>query len=308
MQIWNELTYINKSSLALGYFDGLHTGHRLVLKNTIAAAKGNKTQSTVITFKSHPLSVLSNQNIEQLLTLEEKLTILENLGIDNVVLLEFEDISGIRADKYLENVLIKYFSPVAITTGFNHYFGFNKEGNSTFLRENSLKYGYKYYEIPPFVVNNSIVSCSQIRNMIHLGNFQDANKLLGYKYFVSGQVIEGDKIAAKLGFPSANINYPDNKIKIPHGVYYVKAEVEGKKYNAILNHGYSPTLSNENVLKTEAHILDGFNKDIYGKLLKIYFIAKIRNQIKFENIDKLKTQIYRDIGFANIYQYFDSFM
>ncbi|MCD7740090.1 MAG: hypothetical protein LUH11_01925 [Candidatus Gastranaerophilales bacterium] len=140
--------------------------------------------------------------------------------------------------------------------------------------------------------------------MLQLGNFQDANELLGYRYFITGRVIQGDRIAAKLGFPSANIDYPEDKIEIPHGVYYVKAEVDGKEYNAVLNHGYAPTLDNTIHLKTETHILDGFNKNIYGKTIKISFIAKIRNQIKFNNTEKLKTQIYRDIGFANIYQYF----
>ncbi len=304
MQIWNELTYINKSSIALGFFDGLHLGHRLVINNTINAAKENNTQSTVITFKNHPLLTLSNQNVEQILTIDEKLVILEKTGIDNVILLNFEDYAAIRALDYLENVLVKFFSPIAITTGFNHYFGFNKEGCSSLLREKKDKYGYKYYEIPPFVKNDNIVSCSVIRNMLHLGNFQEANELLGYRYFITGKVIEGDKIASKLGFPSANINYPENKINIPHGVYYVTAEVNGKEYNAILNHGYTTDLDNQMKLKTEAHILDGFNSNIYGENIKISFVAKIRNQIKFDNTEKLKAQIYRDIAFANIYKYF----
>ena len=303
MDIYNELTYINKSSIALGYFDGLHLGHKVVLKNAINIAKENNSQTTVIIFKEHPLKFLTNTHIEQILTLEEKLAMLNEIGIDNVVLLDFENFSNIRAKEYLENVLVKYFSPIAITTGFNHFFGFKKEGNSKFLKENKDKFNYKFFEVPPFVVNETIVSCSSIRNKISLGNFPEANKLLGYNYFVNGTVIEGQKIASKLGFPSANIIYPENKVQIPHGVYYVTVEFENKVYNGILNHGFAPTIENKTVLKTEVHILD-FDKNIYGKNIKISFISKIRNQMKFENIEKLKAQLTRDKAFAEIYKYF----
>lgn len=303
MDIINELTYINKSSIALGYFDGLHLGHMVVLKNAINISKENNSQTVVITFKEHPLNFLTGQNVEQILTLDEKLSILEEIGIDNVLLLDFEKYSTITAQDYLENVLVKYFSPIAITTGFNHYFGFNKEGNSQFLRKNKDKYGYKYFEVPPFVMNNNVVSCSVIRSKLSLGNFPEANELLGYKYFIKGNVIEGEKIASKLGFPSANIEYPENKIKIPHGVYYVLAEIDGKEYNGILNHGFAPTITQEEKLKTEVHILD-FNENIYGKNIKISFVTKIRNQMKFENTDKLKAQIIRDKAFVEIYKHF----
>lgn len=303
MQIFDGLTYINKSSLALGFFDGLHLGHNVVLKNAINIAKENNVQSTVITFKAHPLDILTESKVGQILTINEKISLLNEIGIDNLILLDFEQYAHIQAKEYLENILIKYFTPTAITTGFNHNFGFNKEGNSSFLEHYSKIYGYRYFEVPPFVVNNNIVSCSVIRNMIQLGNFQEANKLLGYKYFVNGIVIKGSQIASKLGYPTANIIYPEEKINIPHGVYFVKVEFNGTEYNGVLNHGYAPTLENKTELKTEVHILD-FNQDIYNEKIKISFIAKIRNQIKFENIEKLKAQIIRDIAFINIYKHF----
>ena len=303
MHIYNELTYINKSSIALGFFDGLHLGHRVVLKNAINIAKESNSQTTVILFKEHPLNFLTTQKVSQILTLDEKIKILEEIGIDNVVLLDFEDYSNITATDYLEKVLIKYFTPIAITTGFNHYFGFNKEGNSDFLRKNKDKYNYKYFEVPPFVVNENIVSCSVIRNKISLGNFTEANALLGYNYFINGTVIKGQQIAGKLGFPSANIEYPENKIQIPHGVYFVTVDVNEKTYNGVLNHGFAPTINDENKLKTEVHILD-FDEDIYGENIKISFVTKIRNQMKFENIEKLKAQIIRDKAFVEIYRHF----
>ena len=303
MQIYDDLVYIKNSSLALGYFDGVHLGHQVVLNNAVHIAKKTNNPSSVITFKEHPLNYLSDVHIPQILTIDERLEKLSLLDIDNVILLDFNKYSHIKAAEYLENVLIKYFSPIAITTGFNHSFGYNKEGNSKFLNLNKDKYGYKYFEVPPLVIDENIVSCSVIRNKIQLGDFQSAAKLLGYNFFIRGTVIKGDQIASKLGYPSANIHYDENKVTIPHGVYYVIASLNGKKYNGILNHGYAPTFDNEEKLKTEIHIID-FNQNIYGKNIQVEFIAKIRNQNKFSNTEKLKEQIKRDIAFAQIYQYF----
>ena len=303
MQIFQQLTYINNTSLALGFFDGIHQGHKVVLKNAVTIAQKNKTTSTVITFKNHPLSVLSDDKIEQIITLDEKIQILKKLGIDNVVILNFEDIANLKAEEYLKDVLIKYYSPIAITTGFNHSFGYKKQGNSDFLRTKSKKYGYQYYEIPPYVIDGELVSCSVIRGKLQLGNFFEANKLLGYNFFVSGKVIQGDKIAGQLGFPSANIIYPETKIKIPLGVYYVQVNIQGSIYNGVLNYGYCKAKDNSEILKTEVHIIN-FNDEIYGENITINFISKIREQIDFENADKLKAQIKRDIAFAQMYQYF----
>ncbi len=303
MHIFDELTYINNSSLALGFFDGIHQGHKVVLKNAINIAKKNNTKSCVITFKEHPINTIRGEKVPQILTLDEKIEKLRELGIDNVILLDFEKYCSLKANEYLENILIKYFSPIAITTGFNHSFGFNKEGTSEFLRNNAQKYNYKYFEVPPFVIKENVVSCSVIRSRISLGDFVFANELLGYNFFVQGKVIHGEHLASKLGYPSANIRYDDEKIKIPHGVYYVQVEYENKVYNGVLNHGFAPTLNNESELKTEVHLID-FNKDIYDEKIKISFVTKIREQMKFENIEKLKAQILRDIAFTDIYKHF----
>lgn len=303
MKIYNDLTNIKNSSLGLGFFDGLHLGHRVILKNVMHCADKYNGTSTIVLFNEHPLKVLTGEPIGQILTLNEKLNMLNEIGIDNVVILDFEKYVNMKAEEYLKDVLIKYFSPVAITTGFNHNFGYKKEGNSEFLRERSSKYGYRYFEVPPFVVNGTIVSCSAIRDRIRLGDFVFANEMLGYKFFIEGQVIEGEKRAGSLGFPSANICPDEEKIKIPYGVYYVRAEYNSKTYDGILNYGYSPTFNLQGGIKTEVHLLD-FNEDIYGKNIKISFVTKIRNQIKFENTEKLIYQLNRDKAFAQIYRYF----
>ncbi len=303
MKIYNDLTNIKNSSLGLGFFDGLHLGHRVILKNVIHCAKKYRGESTIILFNEHPLKVLTGENVPQILTLTEKLNILKELGIENVVILDFEKYINMKAEEYLKEVLIKYFSPVAITTGFNHSFGYKKEGTPDFLRAKSKEYNYLYFEVPPFVIDGTIVSCSAIRSRIRLGDFLFANEILGYRYFIEGQVIEGDKRARSLGFPSANIIYDDEKVPIPYGVYYVRVEYDSKTYDGILNYGYSPTFNFDGGIKTEVHILD-FNEDIYGKKIKISFVTKIRNQMKFENSEKLIYQLNRDKAFANIYRYF----
>ncbi|MCD7880056.1 MAG: hypothetical protein LUG16_09015, partial [Candidatus Gastranaerophilales bacterium] len=238
MHILNELTYINKSSLALGFFDGIHQGHRVVIKNAVNIAKENNTQSTVIMFKEHPLNFLTNQKIPLILTENERLKMLEELGVDNIVLLDFEKFSNIKAQTYIKDILVKYYSPIAITTGFNHEFGYNKEGNADILRECQTKYGFKYYEIPPYVYDNTVVSCSSIRNSISAGDLQKANKLLGYEFFINSPVIQGEQIARQIGFPSANAVYPEEKIKIPYGVYFVKVVIDNKEYTGVMNYGF----------------------------------------------------------------------
>ncbi len=303
MHILNELTYINNTSLALGFFDGIHQGHRVVLQNTIHTAKKTGSQSCVILFKEHPNNILTNNKTEQILTLDEKLSMLEKIGIDNVILLNFEDYQNMRAKDYLKDVLVKYFSPKSITTGFNHIFGYNREGDSNLLKEYSSIYGYEYYEIPPYVINETLVSSSQIRNKIKLGNFQDANKLLGYNFFIQGIVIKGEQLASKIGFPSANIEYPKNKIEISHGVYYVKTEIASKEYDGIYNWGIINSNNGEKKLKSEVHILN-FDKNIYGEKIKISLVAKIRNQTDFATKEKLQFQIKRDIAFATIYKHY----
>ena len=303
MHIFNNLKYINNSSLALGFFDGIHLGHKVVLKNAINFAKANFSKSCVVTFREHPSRLLDDNYKKMILSTDEKLSIFENLGIDNVFLLDFSDFMTIKAENYIKDILVKYFSPIAITTGFNHTFGYKKLGDSSLLKSYQNLFGYKYFEVPPFVVENQIVSSSFIRNKISISDFYMANKMLGYNFFINGIVIKGDQIASKLGFPSANIIYPPDKVNIQHGVYYVIVEIDGIEYNAILNHGYAPTFDDFYKLKTEVHIID-FNRDIYGSKIKVSFITKIRNQMKFDSIENLKLQLNRDIAFVDIYKNF----
>lgn len=305
MQIYKGLKELKRCSLVLGFFDCIHPGHEVVLKNAIRDAKENNTQSAVLTFSAHPAEYLHGKNPELILNNEEKCKIFESEGIDNVIFLDFADIAMYTPEEYIENILIKYFSPVSISTGYNHTFGKYGIGNPDVLRKYSKKFGYKYYEIPQVTVDGETVSCTNIRNKLRSGDIYGANKLSGHKFFISGIVKHGDNIAHSLGFPSANIDYPKEKAKIPYGVYFVTVEVRGRLHTGVLNFEAGKITENPSEEKTEVHILN-FNENIYGEEIKIFFGSKMRNRIDFESEEKLKEQLKRDCASALIYKEFEN--
>ena len=203
--------------------------------------------------------------------------------------LDFESISGLTAEEYLKDVLIKYLTPLAISTGWNHNFGYKKSGNAEFLRNNSKKFGYEYFELPPQKNGNEIISSSAIRKYLSEGRIEKANSMLGYKFSTSGIVIEGNQIGRTIGFRTANIIFPDELIELPHGVY----SVETTYGQGIANFGTRPTVNGKGTL-LEVHILD-FDKDIYGQNLTVEFNKMIRAEKKFSSLNALKNQINKDI-------------
>lgn len=302
MKTYNGLIELPNLSLALGFFDGLHQGHKVVIKNAVNYAKQNGVESGVILFKEHPMSYIMRNYVKQLITLEDKMSMMEAIGVDNIILLDFDNtIANLSAQDYLKDILVKYFSPIAITTGFNHTFGANRLGNSEFLRSFQSKYKFRYFEIPPITCNNVVSSSSSIRNAIMCGNLDLANSLLGYNFFIKSKVIQGQKIGRKIDFPTANFAYPENIVEIPTGVYLVEVDIEGETYRGIMNYGYRPTVDDDYNLHAEVHILD-FSEDIYGKVIKVSFITKIRNEIKFKELSELKYQIIKDLEFARSYK------
>lgn len=302
MNVIRKLEERPNLSLALGFFDGLHQGHRVVIKNAVNFARENNSESGIILFSQHPMCFITKDCIRHILTLEDKIDMLKELEVDNVFVLDFgESLAELSATEYLRDILVKYFSPIAITTGFNHTFGHNRQGNSAFLNKFQSSYGYRYFEIPPITCNQVVTSSSVIKNAITCGNLYIANSLLGYNFFVKADVIKGDRIGREIGFPTANFDYPEAIVKIPTGIYLVEVEVNKEKYKGVLNYGYRPTINDKHKLIAEVHILN-LNQDIYGQPIKVSFITKIRNEIKFDSITQLKAQIIKDIDFAQTYQ------
>ena len=289
MQIFTELNENPKLSLALGFFDGVHLGHKAVIENAVNFAKKNGNKSAVITFAEHPCCILKGLKSQYILTKNEREKEIEALGVDYLYELDFEKVSQQTANEYLQNILIKHFSPVSISTGWNHSFGCKKSGNAEYLRENQEKYNYKYFELPPQKLNGEIISSTCIRKFLSEGKIEHANKMLGKDFEISGKIIKGQQIGRTIGFRTANIKYPTELVEIPHGVYSVETNF-GK---GIANYGSRPTVNGIGTL-IEVNILD-FDKDIYGENITIKFKKMIRTEKKFSSLDELKQQIAKDI-------------
>lgn len=293
MQVYNELNHNPNLSLCLGFFDGVHQGHKVVIKNAVNLAKQNGIKSAVVTFKDHPLCYFQNRTPCYIVSLEERLRLIEEQGIDYAYVLEFdENIADALAYDYLKDFLVKNFEPKFITTGFNHYFGANKQGDVSFLRNHQEEFGYRYYEIPPISFNNTLISSSKIRQLISSGDVDLLPNLLGEYFNISGRVVTGDRIGRTLSFPTANIKFPSNIIKPEKGVYAVCAKIDGKTYNAMANFGKRPTVDG-NKLLLEVYVLD-FEGNLYDKIINISFMKRIRNEIKFSSLPELKSQLVKD--------------
>ncbi len=290
MQIFTELTKNPNLSIALGYFDGVHLGHQAVIKNAVDFARKNGEKSAVITFSDHPCCYFWGVCPKYILTRKEREEKIAELGVDYLYELDFESISGLTAEDYLKNILVKYFTPLSISTGWNHNFGYKKSGNVKFLAMNSKKFDYSYYELPAQKKENEIISSTAIRKLLSSGKIEKANTMLGYKFLISGEVIKGNQIGRTIGFKTANLIYPPELIDLPFGVYSVETEY-GK---GIANFGTRPTVNGKGTL-LEVHILD-FDNDIYGKNITVKFNKMIRAEKKFPSLDALKNQIISDIN------------
>ena len=290
MQVFYELTENKNLSLALGYFDGVHLGHQEVIKSAVDYARKNKTKSAVITFKDHPCCYFYRVCPKYILSRQQREEEIAKLGVDFLYELDFDEtLAELSAEEYLKNILIKYFSPVAISTGFNHHFGVRKSGNAEFLRQHQN--GFKYFEIPPQKMSNEIISSTAIRNYLNKGEIPKANEMLGKNFLITGKVIEGQKLGRKLGFKTANLIYPAEIVNIPFGVYEVKTPY-GK---GITNFGTRPTIKKKKKAVLETHILD-FDKNIYGEEIRVEFLNMLRAEQKFNSVDELKKQISQDIS------------
>ena len=293
MQILHDLSENPNLSLALGYFDGVHLGHQAVIKNAVNYAKQNSGKSAVITFKDHPCCFFHGVCPKYILTREYREKFIADLGVDYLYELDFEKLAGLSAEEYLENILIKHFSPKSISTGFNHNFGHNKTGDVKFLERESVKYNYKYFALPPQKYDGEVISSTKIRKLLSDGQIDTANKMLGRNFIIEGTVIKGRQIGRTIGFRTANILYPLELIDIPFGVYSVLVNYASQTYQGIANFGVRPTVNGHGAL-LEVHILD-FERDIYGEVLEVKFIKMLRTERKFDSLDSLKQQISRDI-------------
>ncbi|MFA5499003.1 MAG: bifunctional riboflavin kinase/FAD synthetase [Candidatus Cloacimonadia bacterium] len=286
--------------ITMGTFDGVHLGHQALLKKVKERAVLNGGEAIAITYYQHPKGILSNINTPYLLTeRERKTSILNSMGIDNVVYLSFnEEMSKRSADFFLQEVLINRLGAKEIVFGYDCHFGHNRGGNCQFLKENETKYGYSSFIVEPVVINDQIVSSSLIRKLIIEGNVEEAKAYLGRSYDLYGKVVHGLRIGREIGFPTMNIKPADEAKLLPsNGVYFGSAIIDGKRYHCLTNIGYAPTVKDTNERSVESFLLD-FQGEVYGQTVTIDFIKRIRDEVKFPNRETLIAAIKSDVQIA----------
>ena len=297
MEVFTDINNINieQSAICVGTFDGIHLGHKVVIDKTIAHAKELGIKSLVFTFWPHPLEVIQvNKKIYYLNTFQEKIDLFSNLGIDYLVLFPFnKDFASKTSKEFIKDFLVDKLKMKFFIIGYDHQFGREREGKYEKVIDCAKELGFGIDRIEQQAVSDEFVSSTKIRDLIKIGDLELANSLLGYTYFTSGEVEKGQQIGSEIGFPTANIRIAPNKIMPKTGVYSVKIVIDGKIYEGIANLGFKPTIKDHKDLSLEVHIFN-FNKDIYSKLIKISFYKKIRDEIKFSNLELLKAQIKID--------------
>lgn len=294
----NALPKFENAVITIGSFDGVHKGHFYIINQLIQEAKRINGTPIVITFFPHPKKIVGDDNRPVLLlnTLEEKSALLKNAGIEHLVVVPFTKVfSELSAEEYITNFLVSSFHPKIIVTGYDHRFGNNRTGDIKLLEHFSNQFNYVVKEIPEHILQEITISSTTIRNKIAAGEIESANELLGYSYFFSGKVVEGNKIGRTISFPTANLKVDyDNKLIPPTGVYAVTIEIENnvELYYGMMNIGYRPTIGGiEKII--EVNIFD-FEELIYNQTLKIAVIKKLRTEEKFDGIDQLKNQLSID--------------
>jgi riboflavin kinase/FMN adenylyltransferase len=281
----------------VGFFDGLHAGHRFLLEELKSIAKSQHKKSVVITFSTHPRKVLHSDFQPQLLTtLSEKLVQLDSTGIDICIVLDFTiEIAGLSAFDFLKSILLEQFNVQTLLVGHDHRFGHNRADGFPEYKKYGEMLGLEVILAKRFSTElDNKISSSTIRQAIQTGNINLANRLLNYRYSIRGKVIDGFKNGRKIGFPTANIQPDDSDKLIPAtGVYAVRVHWNKNWYNGMMNIGIRPTMDNGTKISLEVNILD-FDTDIYNESLEIEFIRKIRDEIKFNSVDELIQQLQKD--------------
>lgn len=293
MEICKDLIKLENTVVGLGFFDGVHFGHRELISQVVKTAEENGLKSVIVTFEKSPAEKFVD-NVKYITTNGEKEKLISEIGVDYLFELDFDEtLMNMSARDYIE-LLMEYFQPKYVYTGFNHTFGKSKQGTPMLLAEFAETYGYSYEQIPPVEYENEAISSTRIRNLLKTGSIELAQKLLGRPYSVKGIVQNGRQLGRTIGFPTANVLYPDKKVQVPFGVYSVSVEIEGDVFRGIANYGIKPTVGADDLPLLEVNIFN-FNKNIYNKPITINLIKWIREERIFSSLEELKVQIEKDL-------------
>ena len=300
MKIHRDLNdfYAHNPVLTVGTFDGVHLGHRKIIARLHDLAKAINGESVIFTFDPHPRKIVApaETNLRLLTTLDEKIELFEQSGIDHLIVYPFTpEFAQLTYEQFVEQILVGQIHTKSLVVGYDHKFGRGRQGDFEFLKECADRHEFQIEKLDVLLVNESNVSSTKIREAIQIGDFTTANAFLGYSFVLHGTVVEGQKLGRQIQFPTANIEASDPDKIIPgYGVYAVQAKVQNKTYHGMLNIGSRPTVNrNADHRSIEVHLFD-FDSDIYGEHLELIFFRKLREEQKFESLDALKEQLAKD--------------
>jgi riboflavin kinase/FMN adenylyltransferase len=289
---------LNNPVVTLGIFDGVHKGHRALLDYLVQCARERHGESAVVTFNTHPRLILAEnkKEISFLSTPDEKERLLAETGIDHLVILKFNKaLAGMEACDFVEKFLVNKIGTRHLVIGYDHHFGKSRQGNFNSVKECAEKFGFRVEQITEIVSENGIISSTVIREALIGGNLRVAAKMLGYDYSLAGTIIRGKRLGSDIGFPTANIQ-PANKYKLVpgNGVYAVRVAFEDQMFMGMLSIGLNPTVNRiPDARSIEVNIFN-FERDIYGREIRVFFIEWLRDEKRFDSIAQLADQMKID--------------
>ncbi|QPJ64479.1 MAG: bifunctional riboflavin kinase/FAD synthetase [Candidatus Nitrohelix vancouverensis] len=283
--------------VTIGNFDGVHLGHRELLKKTVRLARKNDGTATVFTFEPHPLKTIAPEKMPPMLTtFRKKMELIEAFGVNQVVCARFNRrFSEQKPEDFIRDVLVGRLGAREVVVGFDYGFGKGRVGTLESLRDLGVECGFETHVVEPYRIANQLVSSSLIRSLIEQGEVQKARDLLGRHYSIEGEVVRGRGVGRRIGFPTANLATGDCSLPAS-GVYAARALAGGRRIKAVVNIGVRPTFG-EQPLSVEAHLLN-YNQDLYGRVIELEFIARVRGEIKFNSANALAAQIRSDVETA----------
>jgi riboflavin kinase/FMN adenylyltransferase len=299
MQHYHSLREVSlqTSWLTVGVFDGVHRGHQEILRRLTTGARTDGAPAVVLTFHPHPAVTLGGRaDIRLLSTPEERVELLAQYGVDVVITHPFDRALANTTAYDFMSLLKKHTGLRRIVLGYDAALGKGREGNAARLTEIGHELGYSVEVAPALGDESGVVSSTEIRKLVTVGNVSEAARLLGHPYSLRGPVIHGDGRGRRINVPTANISYSHEKLIPATGIYACWAYIEGDRFQAAVNVGYNPTFTpDKETPNVEAHIID-FNRDLYGQVIKLDFVARLRAELKFTSVDALIEQIWKDVA------------
>ncbi|MCP4553349.1 MAG: bifunctional riboflavin kinase/FAD synthetase [Bacteroidetes bacterium] len=299
MKIYHHIDDFKKVKnpiVTIGTFDGVHAGHQKIIERMHKESKKINGETVLLTFYPHPRLVIhpDSKNLKFINTQKRKIDLLEKTGIDHLIIIEFtREFSKLTSAVFVKDYLVDKIKTRKLIIGYDHHFGKNRLGDFSTLYDLAHRYGFDVEKVFAQDVENIAVSSTKIRKALTEGKVRKANSLLGYNYSITGTVVAGNKIGRTIGFPTANIELEDKfKLITANGVYACLVEYDGSIYKGMENIGVRPTVNNSN-LTIEVNIFS-FDKEIYGENITIFFIDRIRDEVKFENLEGLRRQLIKD--------------